>query len=115
MRGHRQIVKARMVGYKPAACFIDVGPAPRRPVFAFDGDLYEGALPQVWTDGADPGMADLRWANAMRVHLSAPDDADGETFARWFDALLAAGARIVGVCAPNGTVLGESDIYGEAR
>lgn len=114
MRGHRQIVKARLGGFKPATVFFDVGPVPAHPVFPVDRDMWHDALPQVWTDGADPATADLRWINGLRVHLSCPLGSDAELFARWFDALLRAGARIDGACLPNEQVLIACDIYGES-
>lgn len=106
VKGHQQIVDLRMTGRKPAAVFLNIGPAPT-PRYAFeaaDRDLAEGALPQVWTESTHPAIADLRCLKGCRVHLALFGGSRDE-FWGWWDAVFAAEpAEMFGV-EPDGEVV----------
>lgn len=94
MRGHRQIERARAHGLAPRMVFVVVGACPAHPVFPVDADMWHDALPQVWTDGTAPEVADLRWMRGLAADLTAAEGSADELLVRWFGALTDAGADI---------------------
>lgn len=103
MVGHQQVMQARRSGYKPSAVFVEIGtppdgaPSPER-------DLRDGLLPAVWTMGATPATADLRFVLGMRVHVTL-HQGSSEMFWAWWDAIQAAKpAEMYGV-EPDGEVV----------
>ena len=106
MIGHRQILDARMAGYNPACVFLNIGPAPTptRLQTKPEDVLAEGALPEVWTDGASPLAADLRFLRGMRVHVALMGAARVEFWPWWDAAAAAQPARMYGV-EPDGEVI----------
>ncbi|MEB3211289.1 MAG: hypothetical protein VKL39_08035 [Leptolyngbyaceae bacterium] len=88
------------------AAFLTIGTAPAGE-FWFDRpdtDIGQQALPQVWTDGDDPTLADLRFLRGMRVHLDI-GDGPRHSFWQWWAALEAAeAAHIIGI-EPDGEVV----------
>lgn len=110
MRGHRQIQRARAHGLAPRHVFVVVGACPDRPVFPVDGDMWHDALPQVWTDGATPETADLRWSRGLRVDLTCAEGEPDELLIRWYGALVAAGAEICFVVTADMRTLLPADL-----
>jgi hypothetical protein len=86
--GHRQIEAARASGWRPAAVFIEIGPAPKVGWSwqAPDEQLSNGEIPVVWTQGEKPEMADLRFLRSLRVHLELREG-DPLLFWRWWEAI----------------------------
>lgn len=106
MKGHRQVVAARVAGWKPAAVFVTVGTAPPMR-YAFDNPesaMALGGLPEVWTDGELPALADLRFLRGCRVHLDLREGARW-AFGAWWDVLVAAGVQAIYGVDPEGEVV----------
>ncbi len=103
MIGQQQILQARRSGYKPAAVFVEIGTPPAGAVSP-ERDLSDGLLPAVWTMGATPATADLRFLVGMRVHVTLYQGTS-EMFWAWWDAIRAAEpAEMYGV-EPDGEVV----------
>jgi hypothetical protein len=103
MLGHQQVLKARRKGYKPAAVFVEIGTPPAGAASP-ERDLLDGLLPAVWTMGALPAAADLRFLFRSRVHVTLLQGSS-EMFWAWWDAIRAAKpAEMYGV-EPDGEVL----------
>lgn len=103
MTGQGQIVKARRYGYKPRAVFVEIGtlPADAMPP---ERDIRDGLLPAVWTQGATPATADLRFLLGLRVHVTLREGSS-EMFWQWWDAIQAAKPAAMYGVEPDGEVM----------
>jgi len=106
MNGHQQVVALRESGYRPTCVFINIGPTPpaRRLTVAPERMLEQGGIPEVWTDGESPALADLRFLKGLRVHVSLMGGARAE-FWPWWDAVVNAQPDHAFGLEPDGEVL----------
>ncbi len=103
MIGHQQVIDARRAGYKPAAVFVEIG-TPRADALSPERDLRDGLLPAVWTMGATPAAADLRFLLGLRVHVTL-HQGTSEMFWAWWDAIKDAKPEAMHGVEPDGEVV----------
>jgi len=106
--GAELIVAMRRDGLRPRAVFVEVNHPTASSKLKFnalsmhstlaanDPDLV---LPEVYTAGADPELADLRFLHGLRVHLSPVGDQ--WEWASWWDAIVAANPAELFGCHPE--------------
>ena len=106
MIGHRQIEALRKAGYKPAAVFLNIGPAPavRWRWQSPEREIENGGLPEVWTGDASPATADLRFLRGCRVHVATFGGARAAWWS-WWDAVQAAEPAAMFGVEPDGEVV----------
>lgn len=95
-----------MAGWKPAAVFVTVGAAPIARYWFQNPEraMQDGGLPMVFTDGASPAVADLRFLRGLRVHVCMGDGARS-AYWPWWDAIQAVEPAAMYGVEPDGEVV----------